>query len=326
MPKRVSLGGFTFNVRASSILVRASMDVLSDVLDALRLESTVFAHGSIARPWGIRTEAHQDFAFHVVADGECWLDVDGTAPLKLGAGDVVIVSRGRGHALRDERTSRAMPLEEFLSTGGFATRAAKDGTRLVCGCFQLESLPDDPLLASLPPVMHARSLVHEVAWLGQTIDVLDRESASEEPGARTVVNRLCDALFVFVLRRLLAELPAGEKSWLHALVDPNLGPALRAIHEKPADPWTVADLASRAGMSRSAFAAHFADVIGEAPIEYLSRWRLRKAASMLRAGNAGIAEIAANVGYDSEAAFSKAFKRSIGITPGAFRRGEGAAA
>ncbi len=303
------------------------MDVLSDVLNALRLESTVFAHGSLPRPWGIRTEAHEDFSFHVVADGRCWLEVDGVAPIEVSGGDVVIVSRGRGHSLRDERTTRAMPLEEFLATGGFAARAGKgSGTKLVCGCFELEGLPDDPLLAALPPVMHARSLVSEVGWLGETIKVLDRESASDEPGAHTVVNRLCDALFVFVLRRLLAELPRGETSWLHALVDPNLGPALRAMHEKPAEPWTVADLASRAGMSRSAFAAHFAQVVGEAPIEYLSRWRLRKAASMLRAGKAGIAEIAANVGYDSEASFSKAFKRSLGVTPGAFRRRDGVAA
>src|SRR5207237_7021539 len=128
-------------------------------------------------------------------------------------------------------------------------------------------------------------------------------------------------LFVYVLRRLLAELPRDEKSWLAALVDPHVGPALKSIHEKPAEPWTVADLASRAGMSRSSFAAHFAKVVGEAPIEYLIRWRLRKAAGMLRMGTAGIAEIAANVGYDSEAAFSKAFKRCIRVSPGAIRRG-----
>jgi len=302
------------------------MDVLSDVLAALRLESTVFAHGELARPWGIRTEAHEDFSFHVVASGECLLDVDGTEPRRVGAGDVVIVCRGRGHSLRDARDSRAMPLMEFLQTGGFgARRGDGTGTKLVCGCFELEGLPDDPLLASLPPVMHARALATEIGWLGETIDLLDRESGSDAPGAQTVVNRLCDALFVYVLRSLLKELPPGERSWLHALVDPQLAPALRAIHEKPADPWTVADLASRSGMSRSAFAAHFAQVVGEAPIEYLSRWRLRKAASMLRAGRAGIAEIASNVGYDSEAAFSKAFKRSLGVTPGAFRRAQTAA-
>jgi AraC-like DNA-binding protein len=300
------------------------MDVLSDVLTTLRLESTVFAHGALAKPWGIRTEAHQDFSFHIVADGACVLDVDGEARKDVGAGDVVIVSRGRGHSLRDDAKTRAMGLEEFLSTGGFATRAPRasdrDPTKLVCGCFQLEGLPDDPLLASLPPIMHARALVHDVGWLGETIKVLDRESTSDAPGAQTVVNRLCDALFVYVLRRLLAELPRDESSWLAALVDPHLGASLRAIHEKPAEAWTVADLAQRAGMSRSAFAAHFTKVVGEAPIEYLIRWRLRKAATMLRATTAGIAEIAANVGYDSEAAFSKAFKRSIGVTPGAFRR------
>jgi AraC-like DNA-binding protein len=319
----VRLAGFTFNDSASSILVRESMDVLSDVLATLRLESTVFAHGELAKPWGIRTEPHEDFSFHIVASGECWLQVDDLSPKKLGAGDVVIVSRHHGHAVRDDMKTRALPLREFLTTGGFASRAAPSGTgtKLVCGCFSLEGLPDDPLIASLPPVMHARALVSEVGWLGETVKLLDRESSSLEPGAQTVVNRLCDALFVYVLRRLLAELPRDEKSWLAALVDPHVAPVLRSIHEKPAEPWTVADLASQAGMSRSSFAAHFAKVVGEAPIEYLIRWRLRKAAGMLRMGTAGIAEIAANVGYDSEAAFSKAFKRSIGVTPGAFRRG-----
>ncbi len=299
------------------------MDVLSDVLATLRLESTVFAHGALAKPWGIRTEAHEDFSFHIVADGACVLDVDGEKSKAVRAGDVVIVARGHGHSLRDDKKTRAMGLEEFLSTGGFATRSPSpkdDSTKLVCGCFQLEGLPDDPLLAALPPIMHARALVNEVGWLGETIKVLDRESTSDLPGAQTVVNRLCDALFVYVLRRLLAELPQNEKSFLAALVDPHLGTALRAIHEKPAEAWTVADLAQRSGMSRSAFAAHFQKIVGEAPIEYLIRWRLRKAATMLRASTAGIAEIAANVGYDSEAAFSKAFKRSIGVTPGAFRR------
>jgi AraC-like DNA-binding protein len=297
------------------------MDVLSDVLDTLRLESTVFAHGELARPWGIRTEAHEDFSFHIIGSGSCFIEVDGLAPVQLRGGDVLIVARGRGHVIRDERTSRVETLQEFLSTGGFATRQGDGtGTHLVCGCFTLDSLPDDPLIASLPPIMHARELVNEVGWLSETVKLLGHESASERPGAQTVVNRLCDALFVYVLRRLLAELPPDDTSWLHALVDPQIGPVLRAIHEKPADPWTVAELASQAGMSRSAFAAHFAKVVGEAPIEYLIRWRLRKAASMLRASTAGIAEIAERVGYDSEAAFSKAFKRSIGVTPGAFRR------
>ncbi len=304
------------------------MDVLSDVLTTLRLESTVFAHGELAKPWGIRTEAHEDFSFHIVASGEAVLEVDGASASnvisrELGAGDVVIVSRHHGHAVRSDAQTRAMPLFEFLQTGGFASRAAPSGTgtKLVCGCFSLEGLPDDPLIAALPPVMHARALVTEVGWLGETVKLLDRESSSVEPGAQTVVNRLCDALFVYVLRRLLAELPRDEKSWLAALVDPQVGPALRSMHDKPAQPWTVADLAQRAGMSRSAFAAHFAQVIGVAPIEYLTRWRLRKAAGMLRMGTAGIAEIAAHVGYDSEASFSKAFKRGIGVSPGAFRRG-----
>jgi len=213
------------------------------------------------------------------------------------------------------------PLEEFLASGGFASRVGKGrGTSLVCGCFQLDGLPGDPLIGALPPLMHAKNLINDVAWLRESVSLLGHEATSEEPGAQTVVNRVCDALFVYVLRRLLEELPRGDTSWLHALADAQLAAALRSIHDKPADPWTVADLAARAGMSRSAFAAHFMKMVGEAPIEYLIRWRLRKAATMLRATTAGIAEIAKTVGYDSEAAFSKAFKRSIGVTPGAFRR------
>ena len=297
------------------------MDVLSDVLQTLRLESTVFVHGEVARPWGIRTDPHPDFAFHVIARGTCILQVDDGAEIDVGPGDVVVINRGHGHSLRDVRSTALRPLFEFMESPGFHPPTGDaNATQLVCGCFHFDTLPDDPLLASMPPFIHARDLTKDVGWLGETIKLLGTESSGDRPGGSTVVNRLCDALFVYVLRSFLASMPAEDESWLRAIVEPQIAPALRLIHEKPAEPWTVADLAAKSGMSRSAFSAHFTKVVGEAPMQYLTSWRLRKAASMLRATNDGIGAIASRVGYDSEAAFSKAFKRSIGVAPGAYRR------
>jgi transcriptional regulator GlxA family with amidase domain len=157
-------------------------------------------------------------------------------------------------------------------------------------------------------------------WLAQTIRLLADEATADRPGATTVVNRLCDALFVYALRSHLATLAEDETTWLRALVDPQVGAALRMIHAEPAAPWTVAKLAAGAGMSRSAFAARFTDLVGEAPMGYVTRWRLRTAAIALRATRRDVAEVAASAGYESTAAFSKAFRRLIGEPPGAYRR------
>jgi AraC-like DNA-binding protein len=299
------------------------MDVLSDVLGTLRLQSQVFASTELEPPWGMRAAPRDHFAFHIVARGSCGLDVDGGAPTPVSGGDVVVLSRGHAHALRDAPRSRARPIEELLASGAFSkpVRGAPGSTHIVCGCFRFDDLRSSALLAALPTVIHT----HEMAsahgpWLAQTVKLLAWESARNHPGAETVISRLCDALFVYVIRSVLEQVPEGSTSWLRALTEPQVSTALRLMHENPAEPWSVASLAGRVGMSCSAFADKFTRTVGESPMQYLIRWRLEKAAGMLRGGEVGLDQVAARVGYDSAAAFNKAFKRSMGVTPGAYRK------
>ncbi len=205
--------------------------------------------------------------------------------------------------------------------------AASDGdgpatTDLICGCFHFQDERGARLLAALPALIHAKAgTTAGSPWLAQTVELLAAEATAERPGTTTVVNRLCDALFVYLLRGYLAALPAQDSSLLQGLADPQIGAALHLIHQDPGKPWTVASIAAAVGMSRSAFAARFSQLVGEPPMRYLQRWRLHEAAVALRgAGARNLPEVAASAGYDSVAAFSKAFKRTIGSAPGAYRR------
>jgi transcriptional regulator GlxA family with amidase domain len=178
-----------------------------------------------------------------------------------------------------------------------------------------------PLLPVLPKVIALRARDgHAAAWLAPTLSFLAAEAGTELPGARTVVSRLADILFIQVVRAHLGSAPEQVSGWLGALRDPQIGSALGCMHEDPAHPWTVEALAQRVAMSRSTFAARFAEIVGEPPLHYLTRWRMQKARSLLREGRVPLSEVAARVGYDSEAAFSKAFKRAVGEAPGAYRR------
>jgi AraC-like DNA-binding protein len=238
-----------------------------------------------------------------------------------------MLAPGHGHTLRDAPDTKPRDLMEMVTSGAFGTletdaRPIQRGTiDLICGCFNLHGIGASLPLTALPAVVHVGDLSGDARpWLSQTIQLLAVESRTPGPGSATVVNRLCDALFVYVLRSHLATLPAGGPNWLRALVEPQIGPAIEAIHANPAAAWTVAGLADHSGMSRSAFAARFTQAVGEGPMQYLTRWRLQKAAAMLQRGEIGIAQVASNSGYGSEAAFSKAFKRALGMTPGAYRR------
>jgi len=305
------------------------MDVLSDMLATVRLETTVYAQTWLSPPWGIRAERQERFTFHVLPRGGGWLEIDGLAPVVVGEGDVVMLAPGRAHTLRDRPGSPARDLRDLLAEGAFDPRpggptpgATEAEAYLICGCVSFADVRGDRLISALPALMHIRGGDPTAGpWLTQTVALLADEAIAERPGATTVVNRLCDALFVYMLRSHLAALSADEATWLRALVDPPIGAALRLIHAEPGAPWTIAKLAAGVGMSRSAFAARFSDLVGEAPMAYVTRWRLRTAAVALRTTRRDVADVAAAAGYESAAAFSKAFRRLIGEPPGAYRRG-----
>jgi len=313
------------------------MDVLSDVLTTMRLQSAIHFCPELSAPWGIKVPAQSDRAvFYVVPRGSCYLEVDGLeAPVSLVGGDLVMLPHGAAHIMRDRLQTTAIPIEELMKEGcaSKATRTLRHGgggetSAIVSGYFKFENLAARLFLSALPSLIHIRvEDSHTVPWLDATLRFLASESTSEVPGAQIVVARLTDVLFIQILRAHIAqdvkqkEERKSKANLLRALADPQMGKALELVHEQPDHPWTVAELAEQVGMSRTGFAVRFTKVAGIAPLDYVRKWRMRKAGDLLRQGESNLDEIAGRVGYESGAAFSKAFKREMGVTPGLYRRG-----
>ncbi len=280
------------------------MDVLSDVLTTVRLHSAIHFCPELSAPWGIQVSAQRDRAiFYVLSRGSCYLEVDGLAsPVPLVGGDVAMLPHGAAHILRDQVHTPAIPLEALLPEGCASTapRAFHHGgsggkSALVAGYFTFGQRAANHLLAPLPPLIHIRAEDGQsVPWLEATLKFLACESTSEVPGAQLIMARLTDVLCVQILRALM--------------------------HQQPDHPWTVAALAERVSMSRTGFAVRFSKMAGVAPLDYLRKWRMQKASDLLRQGEEPLEAIAERIGYESGAAFSKAFKREMGITPGLYRK------
>ena len=307
------------------------MDVLTDVLESVRMRGMVTGRVELGAPWGLRMAKAEHAVFHAITRGTCWLEIAGEARRGLSSGDLFVLPHGDAHVLRDSPRTRPVPFEELFAQHSTASeqaaRAGGDGatTTLVCGHFEFEDRRGSPLLCALPKVIHIRGEEgRAVPWLEPTLQFVASEAAAGRPGAETVIRRLSDVLFIQIVRAHIASLQNGAGGWLSALGDPQVGAALGLIHDRPERPWTVASLAAEVALSRSAFAARFNALVGEPPLHYVTRWRMQKAASLLRSGHpaarSGLAEIAARVGYESEAAFNKAFKRWFGSAPGANRQ------
>ncbi len=301
------------------------MDVLTDVLETLRVRAACSGRVEGFAPWGIDVPASEFAWFHVILEGRAVLTLDGEEPLELFAGDLVALPHGRGHVLLDGEGASTRPMQRLTADGcpRGTSRLGGEGARSAVwsGRIEFEDRRSNPLLAVLPNVITLRGeLARQVRWLEPTLAMLACESASERPGAQTVVSRLADVIFIQIVRGHLAKLGREGTGWLASLADAQVGGALALVHQNPERNWTVQELAQRVAMSRSAFAARFTRLVGEPPLHYVTRWRMQKAASLLRDGQASIAQVAEAVGYDSEAAFSKAFKRALGTAPGAYRR------
>ncbi|GAB4458355.1 MAG: AraC family transcriptional regulator [Armatimonadaceae bacterium] len=310
------------------------MDLLTDVLETFHLQSVLVYRGRVTAPWGVSfapQKEQADASFHVVTEGKCLIRIAETGVEHwLNAGDFVLLPQGHAHSLRDAEDSPVYPLETikplFRNKDNEDRRTLDYGgsgetTRILCGKFIFQNTETDPLLHSLPPVLLVRGeRGRSVDWLEATLAFLSCEADSNRPGANTVLSRLGDILFIQAVRAYLAEMPACEKGWLRATTDPALNRALAAIHQNPAHPWTVETLAQAACLSRSAFAARFTELMGEPPLQYLTRWRIHRAAELLRKSHLPLSEVALQAGYRSEAAFNRVFKRWIGTTPGQFRQ------
>ena len=301
------------------------MDSLSDSLDLVRLRGVVYFRERFAAPWGMDMPASPVAQFHYVARGRCMLmTVDRDTPIPLNAGDIAVLMRGEAHALGDTPTSHRIPGTDVLAAhraGDSLLDGDGEPTVLVCGHFEFDQRYRHPMFEELPSLIHLSHPEPERrSWLDSIADAIMAETAAVGPGGDLVVNRLAEVLFVHVLRRHIAETDIGH-GHLAALKDPRLIRALNELHASTDRALNLADLATAAGMSRSAFAERFRRVVGMTPMRYLTDWRMLRARALLEAGNVSIAEASARVGYASEAAFARAFKKQFGTPPGKVRRG-----
>lgn len=309
------------------------MDVFSDVLDILRIPSASLFRATLRAPWAFAVGAQEEIApCYIVSSGSCTIEIEGSpAPVRLSQRDLVLLPYGNAHILRAEPGDKLVPLEELLgpSTGADEPREIVYGgsggeTVIIVGRFHIEHTQAQLLFPASEPLVHIHANEAAVeTWLDTLADLICKEARAHHPGNALAVSRLMDLLFLQLVRTGIMTDAGGENgsgSFLRALADPHLASALEQIHQHSEYPWTVAALAAHVGMSRTAFAIRFARVAGVPPLTYLRRWRALKASDLLYRGDATLAEIALRVGYDSEAAFAKAFKREMGVSPGAYRQ------
>ncbi|NUP06781.1 MAG: AraC family transcriptional regulator [Polyangiaceae bacterium] len=280
------------------------MDVLADVFSAMRIGGLLFANEEHRAPWDLRFKKAAKIGFHIVARGACWLRVrDGREPRLVDEGDLVLLPRGWSHSLHSSKNGHAKPTSKV--------------THLICGAYAFDEEASHPLLSLLPPVLHVRRGYDEIETL---IALLAKEAAQSTPGSSAIASRLAEALLLYAFRGWMAEENEASAGWLGALHEPRIGRALALIHQLPARPWTLEGLAQDVGVSRASLARHFTSLVGEPPLTYLTNWRMTLAARALRDTNKAIAEIASEIGYESEFAFSKAFKRVRGVPPTEYRK------
>jgi AraC-like DNA-binding protein len=321
---------------------KCQVDVLSDVLRAVHLTGAVYFDITARQPWVAATPPVASIcgkvmpgfdhviAFHIMLDGWCWAQLaDESQPeVRLEAGDAVVFVRGDAHFMSTEPGERAAPdfgiyyrpndrplpfiFNEFGGSG--------EKSRFVCGYLGCDARPFNPILDALPPILHVKhssvggQLTHDLIRLAL------QEKENPRAGGETILSKLSELMFLQAVREYIESLPGESTGWLAALRDRQIGAALRLMHGRPAEAWTLDSLAREVGLSRSVFAERFADVMGTPAMHYLGNWRLQLAGRLLASQGMSIAQAAAEVGYESEASFNRAFKKQVGVPPGAWRR------
>ena len=301
--------------------------LIAELLRSVRLRSGRYLRFSLGAPWGINI-GDSGPIFHIIAEGNCWLNTEGVvSPIELTEGDVVLVPRGGAQTIGDAQTSTVIDSFSFVGDGPLKPSVLRRGgngpvTRLVCGSMQFENAETDPLLAILPAVIHVkRERAWDRKWLPTTIAELLEELGPCCAATETIVARLLDIVFVHAIALYLDQnLETATDGCLAAIRDPQIGPALVLLHTDPGQSWTVTSLARHVAASRSLFAAKFAQLVGEPPLHYLKRLRLTSAALRLRSTDNKLDVIANDVGYESAASLTKAFKNYLGMPPGEYRR------
>lgn len=310
------------------------MDPLSDLLRVVRLDGAFFYAVEASTPWKVESEPSRKLSprilpeaehlipYHVVKSGSCYAGLVGEIPVAMLAGDVILFPQGDAHVLSSGHDPNVPTLHPGASPARYRETVMIGpggplGATFVCGFLGIERRPFNPLLASLPRQIHMRGMAND--WHSGFTNQVIEESRLGRAGADCVLTRLAELMFIEVLRRYLYELPTGQTGWLAGLRDETVGRALALLHSLPAHPWTLVELAREVASSRSGLARRFTDLVGQPPMQYLASWRMQLAASLLAQSGAKVATIGHDVGYESEAAFSRAFKKATGHAPGTWR-------
>jgi AraC-like DNA-binding protein len=318
-----------------------STDTLSDVLRAVRLTGAVFFALDAAAPWVTELPPGRELGprlmpgvehlieYHVLTGGSCWGGIVGGTPVRLETGDVIVFPQGDPHVMSSAPGMRGLPNEEAFARARVSRlpipvkigQGGAERTEVICGFLGCDARPFNPLLATLPRVLHVPRRSVDDGVLEQLVKLALAESLAQRAGGEVVLARLSELLFVEVVRRHIASLPPGNVGWLAGLRDESVGRGLGKLHDRPAHAWSLEELAGEVGMSRSVLAERFTHFVGIPPMQYLARWRMQLASSLLSSTTQSLAEIADGVGYGSEAALSRAFKRWVGVAPAEWRRG-----
>jgi AraC-like DNA-binding protein len=340
MPDRPALPSERDDRASGAYGAGVSADVLSDVLRSVRLTGAVYFDFELSSPWVAEAPPSREIAaivmpgaqrvieYHLVARGACWANAVGESPIRLKEGDLIVFPQGDPHVLSSAPGMRASPdmsvfvrpttpLPLVYERGG----GGDDRARIVCCFLGCDERPFNPLLTALPRTIYLSGAGTEAAsgWLATLLNIAVRESGSARAGRDNILARMSELMFVEAIRRYIETLPPAQTGWLAGLRDPVVGQALAALHGEPATAWTVESLARAVGVSRSVLADRFAEMVGQPPMQYLALWRMQLASRLLLEGEP-VAKVAAAVGYESEAAFSRAFKKLVGEAPAAWRR------
>jgi AraC-like DNA-binding protein len=306
----------------------APTDPLGEALHLLRMNGAFYCRTEMTAPWGMTMPAMPGHLwFHVVTAGRCLLRTgDGTAHT-MNQNELFLVPHGQGHALLSEpgvATPNVMDLPRDLVSDRYETLRHGGGgpsTHMICGAIRFDQPGARHLIEVLPKTLHVEATdAAPDSWMPSLLRLMANEAKQLRPGGEEVITRLSDILVIQAIRAWLESDPAARTGWLGALHDPQLGRALALIHRRPDHAWTVAELASALAMSRSAFSARFTKVVGEPVMQYVTRWRMQVALRSFEEGRTTTAELARKLGYRSEAAFARAFKRVLGVSPGAAKK------
>jgi AraC-like DNA-binding protein len=297
-----------------------------EVLHSLRMSGTFYCKCRFESPWGVAfPETIAEARFHLVTEGTAAVYGPGIQPMVLAQGDFVLLPRGAPHAIVDQLGSPLTAYEEispeYLSERYAQYQRGGDGpgTRLVCVTARFDDALAQRLLSMLPPAIHVKSSSADQEWMHQTVQFIAAEAKNLRPGGETIITRLADVLVIQAIRWCIEHEHVPRRGWLGGMQDARIGQVITLIHQRPEHPWSLASLAQQVGMSRSALSARFKDLVGDSVMHYLAAWRMHVALTSLRQDRVDLGQLAERVGYQSETAFNRAFRRHIGEPPGAFK-------